>query len=91
GHDGELIFEDSQTLAKIEIEIINDDEYEKSEDFFVELGHPIWETDFGPGENGADGRPVLGAHTRCKIVIIEDKEFKGFVDKIVANANVSLM
>lgn len=91
--------------AQIEIEIINDDEYEKEEDFYVELSAPRWETDLGPGENGADGSPVLGSHTRCKVVIIEDKEFKvsfifnitlnldfqGFVDKIVANANISLM
>uniref|UniRef100_A0A914QE82 Calx-beta domain-containing protein n=1 Tax=Panagrolaimus davidi TaxID=227884 RepID=A0A914QE82_9BILA len=91
GHDGELIFEDGQTKALIEIEIINDDEYEKSEDFYVELSPPVWLTDYGLGEGGADGRPVLGAHTRCRIDIIEDVEFKGFVDRLVANANVSLM
>uniref|UniRef100_A0AC35FWV6 Calx-beta domain-containing protein n=1 Tax=Panagrolaimus sp. PS1159 TaxID=55785 RepID=A0AC35FWV6_9BILA len=91
GHDGELIFEDGQTKALIEIEIINDDEYEKSEDFYVELSPPVWLTDYGLGEGGADGRPLLGAHTRCRIDIIEDVEFKGFVDRLVANANVSLM
>uniref|UniRef100_A0AC34FNK9 Calx-beta domain-containing protein n=2 Tax=Panagrolaimus sp. ES5 TaxID=591445 RepID=A0AC34FNK9_9BILA len=90
-HDGSLTFEDGQTKALIEIEIINDDEYEKSEDFYVELSDPIWVTDYGLGEGGADGRPVLGAHTRCRIDIIEDMAFKGFVDRLVANANVSLM
>uniref|UniRef100_A0A7E4UWF2 Sodium/calcium exchanger 1 n=1 Tax=Panagrellus redivivus TaxID=6233 RepID=A0A7E4UWF2_PANRE len=89
--DGELVFEDGETITRLEIEIINDDEYEKSEDFYIELGQPVWETDIGPGENGADGRPILGAHTRCKVIIIEDKEFQNFVDKFVANANLSLM
>lgn len=31
--------------AEIRIEIINDDEYEKSEDFTIELGEPIWHRD----------------------------------------------
>ena len=62
--------------ALIEIEIINDDEYEKSEDFYVELSSPSWLTDYGLGQNGADGRPVLGSHTRCRIDIVEDIEFK---------------
>ena len=28
--------------ANIEIPIVNDDEYEKSEDFYIQLGEPIW-------------------------------------------------
>lgn len=82
--------------------IINDDEYEKSEEFYLELGEPVWLDEVKEGEEGAEGRPVLSDHPRCKIVITEDKEFKvslwvlhlplqGFMDRLVANANTSIM
>ncbi|CAD5223211.1 unnamed protein product [Bursaphelenchus okinawaensis] len=91
GQAGELRFQDGQTKAEIEIEIINDDEYEKTEDFFVELEAPQWHVKNQEGQDGADGRPVLGAHTRCKVLITEDKEFKSFVDKMLTNANTLAM
>jgi len=88
---GEIKFHDGQTKAEIEIEIVNDDEYEKTEDFFVELEPPVWHVKNQEGENGADGRPVLGAHIRCKVQITEDYEFKSFVDKMLINANTTFM
>ncbi|CAD5233233.1 unnamed protein product [Bursaphelenchus xylophilus] len=91
GQVGELRFQDGQTKAEIEIEIINDDEYEKTEDFYVELEAPIWHAKNQDGQDGADGRPILGAHTRCKVLITEDKEFKSFVDKMLTNANTLAM
>ena len=56
-------------------------------------------------EDVPDGRPILGflkdsffkmvvllgEHFRCKIVITEDKEFKNFIDKMIANANVGIL
>uniref|UniRef100_A0A0K0F0L1 Sodium/calcium exchanger 2 (inferred by orthology to a human protein) n=1 Tax=Strongyloides venezuelensis TaxID=75913 RepID=A0A0K0F0L1_STRVS len=89
----ELIFEDSQTKAFINIDIINDDEYEKSEDFFIYLEEPILLSgNNDPVEEGEpDGTPQLGEITRCKIVITEDKEFKSFVDKMIASANTSIL
>ena len=70
--DGELVFYNEQTKATIYIEIINDDEYEKSEEFYVELGMPILkdgrqqqqqqkgaETTAAATE-APDGRPLLG-------------------------------
>ncbi|TKR60574.1 hypothetical protein L596_027801 [Steinernema carpocapsae] len=89
GKDDVLKFTNEQTKAEICIEIINDDEYEKSEDFYIELGDPIWINK--PKDADELGRPVLSDHYRCKVVITEDKEFKGFVDKMLANANTSLM
>ncbi|KAI6230032.1 CBN-NCX-1 protein [Aphelenchoides fujianensis] len=89
--DGELIFEDRQTTAEIRIYVKNDDEYEKSEDFYIELGQPIWHKENQEGENGADGRPVLGDHTRCKVVIIEDDELKGFVERLIKKTNSSFV
>lgn len=93
GQDAELIFYNNQTKATIYIEIANDDEYEKSEDFYVELGSPRLKDSSPRSEvaNGPDGRPILGEHHRCKIVITEDKEFKNFIDKMIANANVGIL
>uniref|UniRef100_A0A915EII4 Calx-beta domain-containing protein n=1 Tax=Ditylenchus dipsaci TaxID=166011 RepID=A0A915EII4_9BILA len=82
---------DGQIKANIEIEIINDDEYEKAEDFYVELGWPVWHTQNHLGQDGADGSPILGAHKRCRVTITEDKEFRNFVDKMLINANTSFM
>ncbi|CAK5033935.1 unnamed protein product [Meloidogyne enterolobii] len=91
--EGELLFYNNQTKATIYIEITNDDEYEKSEDFYVELGPPRLKDSSPRSEvaNGPDGRPILGEHHRCKIVITEDREFKNFIDKMIANANVGIL
>jgi solute carrier family 8 (sodium/calcium exchanger) len=70
--------------------VINDTEYEKSEDFYIELGQPVWHKETQVDEKGPDGRPLLGAHTRCKVVIIEDDELKSFVDRLIKKANCSV-
>jgi solute carrier family 8 (sodium/calcium exchanger) len=60
--NGELIFQNEETKATIYIEIINDDEYEKSEEFYVELGMPILKDgrQNNKEEGVPDGRPILG-------------------------------
>ncbi|VDK52891.1 unnamed protein product [Anisakis simplex] len=89
--EGVLRFKDGQTKAEIEIRIVNDDEYEKNEEFYLELGEPIWHHEEPVDEEAALGRPVLSDLPRCKIVITEDYEFKNFIDRIVKNANTSIM
>ncbi|CAK5044207.1 unnamed protein product [Meloidogyne enterolobii] len=93
GQEAELLFYNNQTKATIYIEITNDDEYEKSEDFYVELGPPRLKDSSPRSEvaGGPDGRPILGEHHRCKVVITEDREFKNFIDKMIANANVGIL
>ena len=67
---------------------MNDDEYEKNEDFYIQLGEPIWHREMSSEvrinygqfkrlfqDEGIEGKPVLGL-SRCKVVITEDKEFK---------------
>ncbi|CAB3396772.1 unnamed protein product [Caenorhabditis bovis] len=88
--EGVLKFKDEQTRAEIHIPIVNDDEYEKSEEFYIELGEPIWHRVIADDEEGIEGKPILG-FSKCKVVITEDREFKSFVDKWVVNANTSLM
>ncbi|KAE9556748.1 hypothetical protein FO519_000154 [Halicephalobus sp. NKZ332] len=89
--EGVLVFLDGQTSSDIPIKIINDDKYEKSEDFYVQLGEPTWHQVDQEGENGADGKPLLAAHKRAKVIITEDQEFKHFIDKLIAKANCSVM
>lgn len=62
--------------AEIEIQIVNDDEYEKNEDFYLELGEPIWHREGLTCFETEKGKPVLSRHHRCKVVITEDREFK---------------
>uniref|UniRef100_A0A1I8A4Z6 Sodium/calcium exchanger 1 n=1 Tax=Steinernema glaseri TaxID=37863 RepID=A0A1I8A4Z6_9BILA len=40
--EGEIVFEDNQTEAFIEIGVIDTEQYERSDYFFVELGEPVW-------------------------------------------------
>ncbi|KJH50617.1 Calx-beta domain protein [Dictyocaulus viviparus] len=88
--EGVIRFVDEQIKAEIHIAIINDDEYEKNEDFYIELGEPIWHSNMEETEITKKGRPVL-TMSRCKVIITEDKEFKNFVDRMLTNANTSLM
>ncbi|KAK5966618.1 hypothetical protein GCK32_017389, partial [Trichostrongylus colubriformis] len=88
--EGIIRFDDEQIKAEIHIPIVNDDEYEKSEEFFIELGEPIWHREVTDGDEGLEGRPILSM-SRCKVVITEDKEFKNFVDRMLTNANTSIM
>ncbi|XGW04669.1 hypothetical protein V3C99_015670 [Haemonchus contortus] len=88
--EGVIRFADEQIKAEIHIPIVNDDEYEKSEEFFIELGEPIWHREIVEGDEGIEGRPLLSL-SRCKVVITEDKEFKNFVDRMLTNANTSIM
>ncbi|KAJ1351859.1 hypothetical protein KIN20_008022 [Parelaphostrongylus tenuis] len=88
--EGVIRFGDEQVKGEIHIPIVNDDEYEKNEDFFIVLGEPIWGNDSRKTDHESDGRPVLSLH-RCKVVITEDKEFKNFVNRMLVNANTSIM
>ncbi|VDP13962.1 unnamed protein product [Heligmosomoides polygyrus] len=88
--EGMLHFDDEQIKAEIRIPIVNDDEYEKNEEFYIELGEPIWHRDISEMDEGVEGHPLLSM-SRCKVVITEDKEFKSFVDRMLTNANTSIM
>ncbi|XGW01494.1 hypothetical protein V3C99_013989 [Haemonchus contortus] len=40
--EGEVVFDDNQTEAFIEIGVMDTEQYERSDYFFIELGPPIW-------------------------------------------------
>ncbi|CAJ0563988.1 unnamed protein product, partial [Mesorhabditis spiculigera] len=40
--EGEVVFEDNQTEAFIELGIVDSEQYERTDNFYIELGAPIW-------------------------------------------------
>ncbi|XP_011699398.1 PREDICTED: sodium/calcium exchanger 2 isoform X2 [Wasmannia auropunctata] len=103
--EGNLTFEDNQTEKVINLEIIEEDSYEKDALLYVELGEPLLQ---GAGMAAAAemkqpeerteeekmallGRPRLGEVSRAQIRIKESKEFKNTVDKLVQRANASII
>lgn len=102
--EGSLTFEDNQTEKMINLEIIEEDSYEKDALFYVELGEPLLQGGIAaaaemkqPEERTEEekmallGRPRLGEVSRAQIRIKESKEFKNTVDKLVQRANASII
>ncbi|NWH97906.1 NAC2 protein, partial [Tichodroma muraria] len=87
---GELEFRNDETAKTLQVKIVDDEEYEKKENFFIELGTPRWlkRGISGDGERQlsaeeeearriADmGKPVLGDNRRLEVVIEESYDFK---------------
>ncbi|XP_077306100.1 sodium/calcium exchanger 1-like [Lithobates pipiens] len=84
----------------IEIQIIDDEEYEKNKNFFIELVEPEiqrggesgekWVVCTKSGEEIA-GSPSLGEHRKMEVIIEESYEFKSTVDKLIKKANLALV
>lgn len=102
--EGNLTFEDNQTEKVINLEIIEEDSYEKDALLYVELGEPLLQGGMAaaaemkqPEERTEEekmallGRPRLGEVSRAQIRIKESKEFKNTVDKLVQRANASII
>ncbi|XP_020605885.1 sodium/calcium exchanger 1-like [Orbicella faveolata] len=102
---GELEFMNDETWKNIEINVIDDEEYEKNEIFYVVLGEPkvVKDEDDDSGA-GTDisydaekerleelGKPRLGDTSKAEVTIIESKEFKNTVDKLLVKANLALV
>ncbi|XP_068682756.1 sodium/calcium exchanger 1-like [Montipora foliosa] len=103
---GELEFENDETWKDIEINVIDDEEYEKKENFYVVLGEPKVvkkddDSDSGAGNDEVYdaekkrleemGKPRLGDVPKAEVTIIESKEFKNTVDKLLVKANLALV
>jgi solute carrier family 8 (sodium/calcium exchanger) len=99
---GEVFFENDETEQFVKIRIVDDEEYEKSENFSLVLDEPVL-VKKGSGKKGSDsavvvdedlgdmGKPRLGETTECTVAIKESQEFKSTVDKLLKKANVSLV
>ncbi|XP_034024426.1 LOW QUALITY PROTEIN: sodium/calcium exchanger 2-like [Thalassophryne amazonica] len=102
---GELEFTNDQTTQTIQVRIIDDEEYEKHENFFIVLEEPRWLkrgiSDGAEGQMSAEeeearriaemGKPILGEHSRLEVVIEESYEFKSTVDKLIKKTNLALV
>lgn len=74
---GEVVFEHGELTKMIEINIKDDLEFEKDENFEVDLVE-------------VDGGAKLGKLKRCVVTIVNDDEFAGFVDRIANLTNANL-
>uniref|UniRef100_A0A8D3BBG8 Calx-beta domain-containing protein n=1 Tax=Scophthalmus maximus TaxID=52904 RepID=A0A8D3BBG8_SCOMX len=102
---GELEFINDQTTQTLHVRIIDDEEYEKHENFFIVLEEPRWlkrgisegaEGQMSTEEEEARriaemGKPILGEHSRLEVVIEESYEFKSTVDKLIKKTNLALV
>ncbi|XP_078518276.1 sodium/calcium exchanger 1-like isoform X1 [Lissotriton helveticus] len=102
---GKIEFQNDETMKLIEIKIIDDEEYEKNKNFFIEIGEPVLleigqkqgdsnENKPAPGceeDIARMGCPSLGEHTRLEVVIEESYEFKSTVDKLIKKTNLALV
>lgn len=96
---GELEFTNEQTSQVLNVRIINIEEYEKQENFFIVLEDPKWlkrglSGNPTPEEEEARrisemGKPILGEHSRLEVVIEESCEFKNTVDKLLKDTNLA--
>jgi len=85
-----LVFYNNEIEKFIEIEIFDDEDYEKKESFFVELGAPISELGQDEEDVNEAGKPKIGEVGRLEVQIRESKEIKGIVDKLLV-ANTSML
>ncbi|XP_055055694.2 sodium/calcium exchanger 2a isoform X2 [Misgurnus anguillicaudatus] len=83
---GELEFTNEQTSKTLQVRIINVQEYEKRENFYIVLEEPKWlkrgiSALAGPEVEDArriaeKGKPILGEHSKLEVIIEENMTFK---------------
>ncbi|KAL0994656.1 hypothetical protein UPYG_G00125400 [Umbra pygmaea] len=98
---GELEFTNEQTSQTLQVRIINVEEYEKQEHFFIVLEQPKWmkrgiSGSPSPEEEEARhiwemGKPILGEISRLEVIIEESYEFKSTVDKLLKDSNMAMV
>ncbi|XP_028837758.1 sodium/calcium exchanger 3 isoform X3 [Denticeps clupeoides] len=103
---GELEFKNDETCKMIQVKIIDDEEYEKNKNFFLELSEPrmvdmslqkdVPERKLTMEEEEAKriaemGKPILGEHSKLEVIIEESYEFKNTVDKLIKKTNLALV
>ncbi|XP_024116403.1 sodium/calcium exchanger 2a isoform X1 [Oryzias melastigma] len=102
---GELEFTNEQTSQTLQVRIINVEEYEKQENFFIVLENPKWLkrglsalllNQGAPAPEEAEarricemGKPILGEHSRLEVIIQEACDFRCTVDKLIKDTNLA--
>uniref|UniRef100_A0A3Q3KH91 Calx-beta domain-containing protein n=1 Tax=Monopterus albus TaxID=43700 RepID=A0A3Q3KH91_MONAL len=99
---GELEFTNEQTSKMLQVPIINVEEYEKQENFFIVLEDPKWLKRGLSGECvrtptpeeeearriSEMGKPILGEHSRIEVIIEESCRT---VDKLLKDTNLAVV
>ncbi|XP_051942501.1 sodium/calcium exchanger 3 isoform X2 [Hippocampus zosterae] len=103
---GELEFKNDETCKIIQVKIIDDEEYEKNKNFFLELAEPrmvdvslqkdVPDRKLTSDEEEAKriaemGKPFLGEHAKLEVIIEESYEFKSTVDKLIKKTNLAMV
>ncbi|KFO79463.1 Sodium/calcium exchanger 2, partial [Cuculus canorus] len=100
---GELEFRNDETAKTLQVKIVDGEEYEKKDNFFIELGQPRWlkrgisaegERKLSAEEEEAQriaemGKPILGDNCRLEVIIEESYDFKNTVDKLIKKTNLA--
>ncbi|XP_072531988.1 sodium/calcium exchanger 2a [Salminus brasiliensis] len=102
---GELEFTNEQTCKTLQVRIINVQEYEKRENFYIVLEEPRWlkrgisDLLLNQGTPAPEleearriaemGKPVLGEHSKLEVVIEESMAFKNTVDRLMKDTNLA--
>uniref|UniRef100_W5K1U0 Solute carrier family 8 member 2a n=1 Tax=Astyanax mexicanus TaxID=7994 RepID=W5K1U0_ASTMX len=83
---GELEFTNEQTCKTLQVRIVNVQEYEKRENFYIVLEEPRWLKRGISGTPAPEleeakkiaemGKPVLGEHSKLEVIIEESMAFK---------------
>ncbi|XP_034053756.1 sodium/calcium exchanger 3 isoform X1 [Gymnodraco acuticeps] len=103
---GELEFKNDETCKLVHVKIIDDEEYEKNKNFYLELAEPRM-VDMSQQKDVSDrkittdeeearriaemGKPVLGENSKLEVIIEESYEFKSTVDKLIKKTNLALV
>ncbi|XP_035695501.1 sodium/calcium exchanger 3-like isoform X6 [Branchiostoma floridae] len=77
GGEGVLEFQHGETEKNIDIQIFDDKDFEKDEDFMVEL-------------SDAAGGAMIGRQRRTVVTIVNDDEYNGLVDRVLTIVNVNM-
>ncbi|XP_066884383.1 sodium/calcium exchanger 3 isoform X3 [Kogia breviceps] len=102
---GEMEFKNDETMKTVRVKIVDEEEYERQENFFIVLGEPKWmerglsevtDRKLTVEEEEAKriaemGKPILGEHPKLEVIIEESYEFKTTVDKLIRKTNLALV
>ncbi|KAB0399585.1 hypothetical protein E2I00_007849 [Balaenoptera physalus] len=96
---------DGMRRKTVRVKIVDEEEYERQENFFIVLGEPKWmerglsevtDRKLTVEEEEAKriaemGKPILGEHPKLEVIIEESYEFKTTVDKLIRKTNLALV
>ncbi|NXF42070.1 NAC2 protein, partial [Nyctibius bracteatus] len=102
---GELEFRNDETAKTLQVKIVDAEEYEKKDNFFIELGPPRWlkrgisadgDHKLSAEEEEARriaemGKPILGENSKLEVIIEESYDFKNTVDKLIKKTNLAMV